>query len=377
MKTSLFLILVSLMLPLATAYGEGQTISPTIWEFETNRQITSSSTIWNGVVYVGSWDHHLYAINAKTGKLKWKFETKDRIEASPVISKGVVYIGSTDCYLYAIDAKTGELKWKFKTNSYVWASAIVRKGIVYVSPTSNDLYAINANTGKMIWKYDGYEMASGYKKRPAVKGGFVYLTTDYYLVALDASSGKQKWLSREISYRMCDVIAGSPIVDTNAVYVATSSGYITAFDAKTGDFKWKVYVEGSIHKTPTIKNGVLYVSHGSNYLVAINTAAVTTMYGDCAYGVQQGEIIWRYETEGEVTTLANVEEDVVYVGDSTGRLYAIDAKTGKSKWNVDTNTKNGYISSSLAIWDGVIYYGSWDGHLYAFDTKTKKRKENP
>ena len=50
--------------------------------------------------------------------VKWKFKTERVIEAwfsSPTVSDDMVYFGSDDSYLYALNALTGELKWKFKT----------------------------------------------------------------------------------------------------------------------------------------------------------------------------------------------------------------------------------------------------------------------
>lgn len=50
--------------------------------------------------------------------VKWKFKTGRVVEAwfsSPSVSGGVIYFGSDDGYLYALNAQTGELKWKFKT----------------------------------------------------------------------------------------------------------------------------------------------------------------------------------------------------------------------------------------------------------------------
>ena len=54
------------------------------------------------MVYLGSWDKNLYALDSKTSEEKWKFETGDGIESFPATSDGVVYFGSKDNYLYAV-----------------------------------------------------------------------------------------------------------------------------------------------------------------------------------------------------------------------------------------------------------------------------------
>jgi outer membrane protein assembly factor BamB len=55
----------------------------------------------NGVVYVGSDDHNVYALNASTGALLWQYTTGGAVESSPAVANGVVYTGSDDGSVYA------------------------------------------------------------------------------------------------------------------------------------------------------------------------------------------------------------------------------------------------------------------------------------
>ena len=51
--------------------------------------------------------------------IKWKFKTQSRVYSSPAEINGVVYFGSTDHNLYAVDANDGSLKWKFESGSLI------------------------------------------------------------------------------------------------------------------------------------------------------------------------------------------------------------------------------------------------------------------
>src|SRR5512146_1658457 len=62
---------------------------------------------------------------AKLTGVKWKFHTSGRVISSPAVVNGVVYVGSTDCNLYAIDLASGTQKWKFETKGWVVSSAAV------------------------------------------------------------------------------------------------------------------------------------------------------------------------------------------------------------------------------------------------------------
>jgi len=55
----------------------------------------------DGVVYVGSDDFNVYALNATTGTLIWNYMTGNVVCSSPAVVDGVVYVGSHDGLVYA------------------------------------------------------------------------------------------------------------------------------------------------------------------------------------------------------------------------------------------------------------------------------------
>jgi hypothetical protein len=104
--------------------------------------VDSSPAVANGVVYVGSWNFNLYAIDAVTGTEKWRFATGAWVHSSPAVANGVVYVGSHDKNLYAIDAATGMEKWRFTTGGDVDSSPAVANGVVYFGSEDMNIYAI-------------------------------------------------------------------------------------------------------------------------------------------------------------------------------------------------------------------------------------------
>src|SRR5207237_9571676 len=78
----------------------------------------SAPAVANGIVYVGSPDHHLYALDARTGAQVWNAAVGGPIYSSPAVADGGVYvacgyagIGGGDARVYAFDAETGALRW--------------------------------------------------------------------------------------------------------------------------------------------------------------------------------------------------------------------------------------------------------------------------
>ena len=67
----------------------------------------SSPTVVDGVVYQGSVDGKVYAMDVSSGNEIWSFEAQDRVFSSPMVRNGNVYFGSVDGGLYALDASEG------------------------------------------------------------------------------------------------------------------------------------------------------------------------------------------------------------------------------------------------------------------------------
>ncbi|MBN1232379.1 MAG: PQQ-binding-like beta-propeller repeat protein, partial [Candidatus Coatesbacteria bacterium] len=112
------------------------------WKYKTDSYVFSSPCVSDGIVYVGSWDNYLYAINCSDGTFKWRYQTGDNVSSSPCVSDGVVYVGSCDDYFYAINCSDGTPKWRYETGRMVESSPCVSDGVVYVGSCDTYLYAI-------------------------------------------------------------------------------------------------------------------------------------------------------------------------------------------------------------------------------------------
>jgi outer membrane protein assembly factor BamB len=76
----------------------------------------------DGVVYEGSNDGYVYALNAVTGGVIWKYKgTGSSVESSPAVANGVVYVGylwdGQNGWVVALNATNGALIWRYATNS--------------------------------------------------------------------------------------------------------------------------------------------------------------------------------------------------------------------------------------------------------------------
>ena len=81
-----------------------------LWSFATGGNVDSSPTVASGLVYVGSEDKQLYALNATTGEHLWSYATDDWVVSSPAVSNCVVYFGSYDHLVYAVGSQSQSMK---------------------------------------------------------------------------------------------------------------------------------------------------------------------------------------------------------------------------------------------------------------------------
>lgn len=187
----------------------------------------------DGVVYIGSENHKVYALKAATGKVIWSFMTGSQVQSSPTVSGGIVYVGSNDGKLYALNATPGAKKWSYTTGGQVSSSPAFANGTVYVGSYDGYVYALKAGTGALVWKYltSGGDISSS----PALANNVVYITSETITAgtqfALNASTGASLW-----SYPLSNDVAGaSPAVANGMVYFGTGAGYaVDAFGLNQG-----------------------------------------------------------------------------------------------------------------------------------------------
>ena len=95
----------------------------------------SSPVIADGIVYIGSLDHKLYALNASNGNQIWNYTTGNNIVSTPAVANGIVYVGSLDNNVYALNASNGSQVWNFTTGNQIYSSPAVAtwRGLCWVN----------------------------------------------------------------------------------------------------------------------------------------------------------------------------------------------------------------------------------------------------
>src|SRR5438876_5270461 len=156
---------------------------------------TTTPAVARGVVLVGSGIYNrLYAVDARHGRTLWSYLAGAGVFSSPTVSGGVVYFGSTDGYLRAMDVRTGAQVWfDYLRDPIVGSPALVDRVLYVATRLRRWIFALDAATGAIVWERK-LNAPTGAVSSPIVAGGSVYvLTDDGTMLALDAATGGLRW----------------------------------------------------------------------------------------------------------------------------------------------------------------------------------------
>ncbi len=159
------------------------------------------------------------------------------------------------------------LAWHFDLEpGYTPSTPLMAEGKVFITTGHSLIRALDAITGKELWQYDGGTRAratspmdlSWGNKGIAYDAGRVFLgTSDGYIVALDAKTGKEAWKVQDFGPDEPRTISGAPRVFAGKVIVGHGGaditpleGYVSAYDAQTGKLAWRFYTVPGEHDDP-------------------------------------------------------------------------------------------------------------------------------
>ncbi len=350
-----------------------------IWTFESKGEIHSTPAVNNKTVFFVSNDGNFYALDKISGAEKWRFKTQgekqysavnlfgydtnneiypdpwDLYLSSPVVENGIVYFGSGDSHIYALDANSGKEIWKYRTGDVVHSSPAISNGIVYCGSFDGKLYALDAKTGLEIWSYQSgidnkLHLMIGIQSSPSVINGVVYFgSRDAYVYAVEAISGKLKWKQKFGGSWM----PSSPAVTKDRLYIGSSDAKkYFSLDKETGKVIDSINTQSYTFSSPAISGNTVYLGVFNGFLQAIDK--------------NSGNSKWVYKTDASKTASGKY---ITNEGEIKRELYeGISFKeVGDMQLHLERTFSIGAIVSSPVIENGTLYFSSADGYLYAIN----------
>ncbi len=146
--------------------------------------------------------------------------------------------------------------WEAGTSRGLEATPLMVDGVLYFTLTWSVAVALDARTGEEIWRFDPKVPKERGKvaccdvvnRGVAAYRGRIYLgTLDGRLIALDAKNGTKVWEVLTIDPEQPFTITGAPRIAAGKVVIGNGGaelgvrGYVSAYDAETGDLAWRTY----------------------------------------------------------------------------------------------------------------------------------------
>ena len=203
-----------------------------------------------------------------------------RSESSPLVHDGKVIFGCESGDIFALDAKTGKMRWTVHTGGAVKGALALDHGTLFADNYAGEVWAIDAGNGHVKWtahtQGGGFLHGGGVYSTPAVAFGRVYLGgLDGRVYSFVEKTGELAWshstgrrgllLSRRRGH------AASP----PTVFIGSEDKHFYALDAKTGAVRWEHSIDGIVLGSPSVVGPRPSTSRGSAPTSAPSATAST------------------------------------------------------------------------------------------------------
>ena len=362
-----------------------------------------------GRAYFGSSvDHHVYCVDAVSGKLIWKFYTEGPVRLAPTLHDDRVYFGSDDGFVYCLDANSGATVWQHRVGIRderllargemisrwpVRTGVLIDSGVAYFGAgvfPHETIYvcAANAATGEIIWKNDAISQQNAGRNDLSPQG---YLLANEDLLFVPSGRSLPVGISRETGEIVHQqkhawrtdaggVVGGTKALLGDGQVYAGGPHHFLAMDQQTG-LEGEAWIDG---RQMALSEEHAFIATGRKIISVdrdVHTDAsqekqkwflkarkdrrvpdkLATAKAEMKKFAEVG-IEWSFDSEFDDAIIAC--ENLVIAG-GQDEVVALDRATGERVWQYDVvgNVRG------LAIADGTLTVSTDAGRIYAFAAK--------
>jgi len=310
------------------------------------------------MVFIGCYDHNVYALDARDGRQLWAYITGDCISATPAYAvvggRPMLFVASSDRHIYALDPRAGlppdaeRALWKFET--FPWAqtvnpsrmanpliATVDGRQVLYCGVWNNDqsgvrniqrgeVIAFEAATGKVLWRRT---IGTGPINTPCLGsvGGEPALFVPYQpgaIFAISARDGRDLWPKPyPAGEEIYSGLSVARVEGRQLIFLGGRTAWAYCVDAETGKQLWATNIGTWVDSTPAF---------------AVIDGTPTVFFGTYTYflfacDARTGKEIWRYRTRGiiqgspAIATMAG--EPIVCVNSLDNHVYVLSARDGR------------------------------------------------
>jgi outer membrane protein assembly factor BamB len=300
---------------------------------------------------------------------------KTRITAEPIIASDMIFV---------MDSKS-KISGFSLDGSPIWSKSLVPSkehandasggglafagGTVYAVTGFGDVFSLNSKTGTLNWKR---RLGSPITAAPSVDKKFIYLVTrDNSAWALNISTGNIEWFRNGSPSNSTIVGGAGPAVTGRLVIIPSSSGELVVALKDSGLMLWNKFITGQrvgqgyanmpdITSDPVVKGGVVYVGNQSGSILALD--------------VNSGSVYWSFN--GGSYSPVWVDLDSVFLITDKSELIRLDRKSGSKVWGVklpyylNSNRQKRnrvFVHYGPVLAGGMLIVASANGEIHKYD----------
>lgn len=303
----------------------------------------SGGVVNNNIIYVGSMEGRLVAINLADQSRQWA-------ETLKLPAQGGLF-GSCSSAL-SCGGGTSRVP--------IYGTPVVSGDLVYIAGYNGRIYAYNTTNLASRWIYprDGY--LSSFVGSLIIDKGKLYIgCSDGWIYCLDAVTGDLVG-----AYQTGDKIWGTPTVADNTLLIGSFDKSIYAFNTTDLTLKWTYATDGSIIAKPLVDNGVVYIGSFDKSMYAIN--------------LTDGKLKWKYSGANNwFWSQPLIVNNMLYAGNLDGYMYVMNIEDGSliKVFDKTEMVSVSAIASQPVSYGNFVFFAGHEGIIYKIDTTTQTVKQ--
>ena len=313
-----------------------------VWTWTGPHPFYGDALVTADALYLVDEQTHLVALSRADGRLLWRIdlhetapnsdadtpprnETFNHRTVTPVIdARGILYVGSTDRHLYAINAKTGRIVWRHATPAPVCAPITLQGDHLIAACYDGTLFSIHRRNRRERFRIT---LPGPLVSAPVIVGDRLVIgSRDYFLYGLDAATGATRWRN---TYWF-SWVESTPRLADGTLYIGGSDfRRISALDPRDGRRLWSTDVLGLSWGTPVVTTDAVFAGTAGQDIAG---TVIQHRGGIVALDRQTGTVRWRHQTatpagapfNGIAGSLA-LADNLIIAADVHGAVVALPA----------------------------------------------------
>ncbi len=297
-----------------------------IWQIKLSQgpQWPSAITAAEGFVLLGLRSEEICALSPADGSIQRTFLADDEVN-SPIV--------------YGVSRL--EFMGNNEDGHNPIKSADYQQGQLYYTSRSGALSALKWPSGELAWRREKNSIVGVLSY-----GGNILISSSEGWLELCDANNNTLW-----RYDLDDAAVTAPTSHKEQVYAVSRSGWLHSLSVNSGKGLYKLQLD-SLVAQPSAFKGILLLPERTGDLHA--------------FDINSHEVLWSYDTEGELWATPIAWQEYVYVVSWSGFLRCLVLRTGDEVWEFDLQSK---VTAAPILAGGVLYLGTEEGEIMAFDAR--------